>query len=246
MNANEGNRAGKVAMRPLGPYDATRAYEVLDLVSYEDAAYCCKKTSTNNAPTRGEDNEYWMYMCSSPDLENLVLKTDIATDNKLGIVKPDGTTITIDEFGVLHGAMETPIATADTVGTVKPDNATISVAANGTLSVTPDIVLDDMSENTVQNKVVTEALNEKVGTITKDLILEAAGWSDDEYVIYDVDITATCDGMIGLTANATSEQRIAIRDASLGIKAQDDGQMTMIADRGAPAIDVPITLILLK
>lgn len=243
---NEGNRAGKVAMRPLGPYDATRAYEVLDLVTYEEGAYCCKKTSTNNTPSRAEDNEYWMFLCSAPELENLVLQTDIATNEKLGIVKPDGDTITIDAHGVLHGAMETPIATEDTVGTVRPDNITITVTDSGVISVTPDNELDNTSANTVQNKVVTAALNSKVGTITKDLILEAANWEDDEYEITDTDITATGDGMLGLSANASSEQRIAVRDASFGIKAQEEGKLTLIADRGAPAINVPITLILFE
>ena len=244
MNASEGNRAGKVAMRPLGPYEPTRAYEVLDIVEYEYSAYCCKQTSTGNTPSR--DSEYWMYLCSAPEMENLVLKTDIATDNKLGIVRPDGETITIDANGVIHGAMETPIATEDTVGTVKPDNVTVSVDDNGALSVTPDDELDDGSENTVQNKVVKAALDSKVGTITKDLLIEASGWADDEYVINDDDIEGDSDGMIGLSANASSDQRIAVRDASFGIKAQVDGALTLIADRGAPAIDVPITLILLK
>ena len=59
---------------------------------------------------------------------------EIATTTKTGIVKPDGTTITIDEDGTLHGVAE----------------------------ATVDDALSSTSTNPVQNKVVKDALDHKL------------------------------------------------------------------------------------
>lgn len=56
-----------------------------------------------------------------------------ASTTELGSVKVDGTTITADEDGTIHGTATTPIATADAVGTVKPDGSTTTVDEDGTL-----------------------------------------------------------------------------------------------------------------
>lgn len=53
----------------------------------------------------------------------------VATEDKLGGVKPDGTTIKIDEDGTIHGAntYELPTATTEILGGVKVDGDTIKV-----------------------------------------------------------------------------------------------------------------------
>lgn len=53
----------------------------------------------------------------------------VATEDKLGGVKPDGTTIKIDEDGTIHGAntYELPTATTEVLGGVKIDGDTIKV-----------------------------------------------------------------------------------------------------------------------
>lgn len=53
----------------------------------------------------------------------------IATKDTLGGVKPDGTTITVDKDGTIHGAntYELPTASTDTLGGVKVDGDTIKV-----------------------------------------------------------------------------------------------------------------------
>ena len=62
-----------------------------------------------------------------------------ATQELLGGVKPDGTTITIDEDGTLHGAntYELPAATADSLGGVKVDGDSIGINENGTIYAVP-------------------------------------------------------------------------------------------------------------
>ena len=59
---------------------------------------------------------------------------DIATSNDVGLVKPDGDTITVDSDGTLHGADQAPLATTEVAGKVKPDGTTITVDENGTIS----------------------------------------------------------------------------------------------------------------
>lgn len=48
--------AGRVLLIPQGVYDATKQYEMLDLVSYEGIGYICKKRSLGNIPT---NLTYW-------------------------------------------------------------------------------------------------------------------------------------------------------------------------------------------
>lgn len=61
--------------------------------------------------------------------------TDYATDSKFGLVKPDNTTITI-ENGVISGkgSYKLPMASTVTLGGVKVDGQTIKVSANGVIS----------------------------------------------------------------------------------------------------------------
>lgn len=67
----------------------------------------------------------------------IIDSTNVATTTTTGIVKPDGTTITVDTDGTLHGAStyNLPIATADTLGGVKIGNG-LSITDDGTLSAT--------------------------------------------------------------------------------------------------------------
>ena len=58
----------------------------------------------------------------------------IATEEKVGFVKPDGDTITVDEDGTIHGATKVDIATPDKVGVVKPNND-FTIGEDGTLGI---------------------------------------------------------------------------------------------------------------
>lgn len=48
---------GKVAITPKGTWEASTAYEQLDMVSYDGGSWLAKKPSTNITPA---DGEYWM------------------------------------------------------------------------------------------------------------------------------------------------------------------------------------------
>jgi len=70
--------------------------------------------------------------------QRAVKKTDKATTSSLGIVKVDGTTITVDSDGTIHGASTytLPTASTTTLGGVKIDGTTITIDANGVISST--------------------------------------------------------------------------------------------------------------
>jgi hypothetical protein len=59
-------------------------------------------------------------------------RTATATTDRTGIVKPDGTSITVDRDGTIHGAAAV-IATTQRAGIVKPDGTSITVEGDGTI-----------------------------------------------------------------------------------------------------------------
>lgn len=81
----------------------------------------------------------------------------------------DGTIVNITDDYQVGGSNEVEIATTEKPGIVKPDGTSITVDEEGTISVTTSITIDDalsdVSENPVQNKVITSSLAEKIGTI---------------------------------------------------------------------------------
>lgn len=85
---------------------------------------------------------------------------DIATSDDIGLVKPDGDTITIESDGTLHGADQTPTATTEVAGKVKPDGTTITVDEDGTIHGNDQVPLATIS---VPGKVMPDG-----STITID------------------------------------------------------------------------------
>lgn len=60
---------------------------------------------------------------------------DKATLSTFGIVKPDGTTVTINNGVISASSSSVPIATVSVAGIAKPDNESIVIDNNGTLSL---------------------------------------------------------------------------------------------------------------
>lgn len=84
---------------------------------------------------------------STNAVQNKVIKAYVdgktpatATADTLGIVKPDNSTITIDEDGTLHGSAKVAIATTEALGIVKPDGDTITIDEDGTIHGTPSVL----------------------------------------------------------------------------------------------------------
>lgn len=85
----------------------------------------------------------------------------VATDTTLGGIKVDGTTITADEDGTIHGAntYELPIATTTILGGVKPDGTTIAINENGVITCINDSSIPNWVGSTVYT-VGTLVINE--------------------------------------------------------------------------------------
>lgn len=88
----------------------------------------------------------------------------VATESKTGLVKPDGTTITIDEDGTLHGSSTytLPKATVEVLGGIKPDGKTTFVNEEGVLSakgggatITPKPTVNPQIKNDDKKVVIT-------------------------------------------------------------------------------------------
>ena len=91
--------------------------------------------NTSNITLRTKQDGQLLYQKGANNSLQIITSEDIATTSKAGIVKPDGTTITIDTDGTLHGAStySLPTASATTLGGIKVgDNLTID--DNGVLS----------------------------------------------------------------------------------------------------------------
>lgn len=92
------------------------------------------------------------------------IKPSVATTESTGVVKPDGTTITIDEDGTLHGAntYELPKATTEVLGGIKPDGKTTFVNEEGVLSakgggatITPKPTVNPQIKNDDTKVIIT-------------------------------------------------------------------------------------------
>lgn len=84
-------------------------------------------------------NDLYAYLNGSSNTVKIISANDKATTDALGIVKPDGTTITVDENGVISGSnqYELPIASTDTLGGIKV-GSDLSIAEDGTLTTNID------------------------------------------------------------------------------------------------------------
>lgn len=131
--------AGRVAIVPKGDWNAQTAYKRLDAVTHNNVLYFAKKDVP--AGTETSNTEYWMKSIdtsqtipiATEDANGLMSKEDKKKLDGLKKYTPDGTTITADEDGTLHGSSQVEIATTSKTGIVKPDGKTITVDADGTI-----------------------------------------------------------------------------------------------------------------
>lgn len=62
-----------------------------------------------------------------------ITSVPVATSNSVGTVKPDGSTITVDPDGTIHGSAQVDVATTQAVGVVKPDGTSVTIESDGTI-----------------------------------------------------------------------------------------------------------------
>lgn len=85
--------------------------------------------------------------------------TDIgmATPYKIGLVKPDNSTILIDKNGTISSALTVDFATAAKAGIVKPDDVTVQVSSTGTISLKNPITKLEQIPNVKAGNISTKA-----------------------------------------------------------------------------------------
>lgn len=74
--------------------------------------------------------------------------------------------------------------------------------------------------------------------------LLGSGWSNDKQTIVVPGVTAGSNGVIGVTQSITDQQMRSAKNAELYICGQDNGTVTIAAFGEAPAIDIPVAIIL--
>lgn len=98
---------------------------------------------------------------------NVIVGSDyelpVATTSQLGGIKVDGTTITADSDGTIHGAntYTLPIATTIVLGGVKPDGVTIVANSEGVITCINDSSIPNWVSSTAYT-IGTLVINEKV------------------------------------------------------------------------------------
>lgn len=117
--------AGRAAIVPKGDWSASVAYTRLDAVVNNNILYIAKIDVPSGTPLT--DTTYWFQSINGAAVP-------IATTTTAGKVKPDGTTITIDADGTIHGSANVDIATTSKAGIVKPDGTTITIQNDGTIA----------------------------------------------------------------------------------------------------------------
>lgn len=78
---------------------------------------------------------------------------------------------------------------------------------------------------------------------TIDATLSSSNWSSSSQTVTITGLTATSNGIIGISSTATSTQRDAARKAVLSPTAQSTNSITITADGNVPSVDIPITMI---
>lgn len=88
--------AGRILILAKGPWDSLTHYDMLDLVTYDNIAYLARQESVGVNPQTDTSYTYWQPFGSA---------AQIATTTTPGIVMPDGTTITVDNTGLISAVL---------------------------------------------------------------------------------------------------------------------------------------------
>ena len=99
-------KLGKVSLSPKGAWDASAAYEQLDMVSYDGGSWLAKKPSTNITPA---DGEYWMEVAekgsdAAVTEENIVSALGFEPEKKRRFELIESITLTEDTTSILRTA----------------------------------------------------------------------------------------------------------------------------------------------
>ena len=130
--------AGRVAIVPKGDWSADATYKRLDAVTYNNTLYFAKKGVP--AGTATSNTEYWSKSIVGG-------ATAIATTEDVGVVKPDGKSMSVDESGTLSINLDGTTITLDEAKNVIKLADTLKEKIGSALQ----------PESIVNNQVTTEA-----------------------------------------------------------------------------------------
>ncbi len=134
----------------------------------------------------------------------------IATTSNVGVVKPDGTTITVDLDGTIHGNASPGIATTSDAGIVKPDGTTITVDSDGTIHGNASAEIATTSDAGIVKPDGTTITVDSDGTIHGNESAEIATTSNAGIVKPDgTTITVDQDGTIHGNASVTVDSALS-------------------------------------
>lgn len=129
--------------------------------------------STSNITLRTKQDGQLLYQKGTNNSLQIVTSEDIATISKAGIVKPDGTTITIDTDGTLHGAEQGTVDYNEL--TNKPTINNIELEGNKTAEDLGLATAEDVTNlETSKQDILTAGANI---TISDDNVISATGSS---------------------------------------------------------------------
>lgn len=127
---------GTIGILPLKEWNATTQYDLLNLVSYNGSSYVAHtRPPVGTLPT---NTSYWQVSAQGGNK---------ATANTLGVVKPDGTTTTVNA----DGAISAKPATQNTAGIVKGGSG-VKVESGGALKVDTTFTQATALANIVANE----------------------------------------------------------------------------------------------
>lgn len=151
--------AGRVAIVPKGDWSANATYKRLDAVTYNNTLYFAKKGVP--AGTATSNTEYWS--------KSIVGSASaIATTEDVGVVKPDGKSMSVDESGTLSINLDGTTITLDEAKNVIKLADTLKDKINGAFP----------AANLINNLTTTEAgfgLDARQGKVLDDKITEING-----------------------------------------------------------------------
>lgn len=151
--------AGRVAIVPKGDWSANATYKRLDAVTYNNTLYFAKKEVP--AGTATSNTEYWSKSIVGG-------ASAIATTEDVGVVKPDGKSMSVDESGTLSINLDGTTITLDEAKNVIKLADTLKDKINGAFP----------AANLINNLTTTEAgfgLDARQGKALDDKITEING-----------------------------------------------------------------------
>ena len=190
---------GRVTVKP--PTTTTKGAVKIDndTVWLEDEVLKAKKYVGDNTGIEVTDNGTIKFTQTFTDLiaemQNIINgnydpPTDIgmATPFKIGLVKPDNSTIVIDKNGTISAGVTVDLATAAKAGIVKPDDVTLKVSGEGVISIKDPIVrLEQIANVKAGNILDKKGQYLRVGSDGKTWELSRIGEASNRSFEFNID-----------------------------------------------------------